>query len=126
MKIKRKKNKKNREKKRRPRGFKEKKQRKTKRRSTLSKKRTLIPFSYYICFHVSSSLFVLPTWFRKMLENFKDLFPKDIPRGLPPIKGIKYHIDFTLGATLPNKASYKSNLEESKEIQQVGKLVEKG
>ncbi|RDY05037.1 Retrovirus-related Pol polyprotein from transposon opus, partial [Mucuna pruriens] len=34
---------------------------------------------------------------REMLENFKDLFPKDIPRDLPLIKGIEHHIDFTLG-----------------------------
>ncbi|RDX83663.1 hypothetical protein CR513_35399, partial [Mucuna pruriens] len=60
-----------------------------------------------------------------MLGYFKDLFSKDIPKDLPSIKGIEHHIDFTLVATLPNRATYKANPKESKEIQQVGKLVEK-
>ncbi|RDY04108.1 hypothetical protein CR513_12229, partial [Mucuna pruriens] len=41
----------------------------------------------------------------EMLDNFKELFPKDISKGLPPIKGIEHHIDFTLGETLPNMVS---------------------
>ncbi|RDY13332.1 hypothetical protein CR513_01776, partial [Mucuna pruriens] len=41
---------------------------------------------------------------RKMLESFQDIFPKDIPRGLPPIKGIEYQIRFQLA-----KSSYIHN-----------------
>ncbi|RDX61900.1 hypothetical protein CR513_59822, partial [Mucuna pruriens] len=63
---------------------------------------------------------------RGMLEGFKKLFSKNIPYKLPPIRGIKHQIDFTLGATFPNRTSYRENLEESKEIHQVSKLVEKG
>ncbi|RDY00533.1 hypothetical protein CR513_16272, partial [Mucuna pruriens] len=78
-----------------------------------------------MCFHVSSPLSILPSVFKEMLECFfKDLFPKDIPRGLPPIKGIEHHINFTLGPTLPNKIAYRANLEESREIQQVGWIQE--
>ncbi|RDY01011.1 hypothetical protein CR513_15724, partial [Mucuna pruriens] len=78
-----------------------------------------------MCFHISSPLSILPTGFGEMLESFKDLVFEEIPKGLPPMKGIKHHIDFILGATLPNKAAYMTNPEESKEIQQVSKLVEK-
>ncbi|RDX98129.1 hypothetical protein CR513_18976, partial [Mucuna pruriens] len=47
--------------------------------------------------------------------------------GLPPLRGIKYYIDLSLRATLPNMASHKTNPEEGKQIQkQVGKLLEKG
>ncbi|RDX72593.1 hypothetical protein CR513_47897, partial [Mucuna pruriens] len=35
-----------------------------------------------------------------MLEEFKDIFPKKIPRGLPPIRGIEHQIDFVLGYVL--------------------------
>ncbi|RDX93706.1 hypothetical protein CR513_23998, partial [Mucuna pruriens] len=42
-----------------------------------------------------------------MLESFKALFPKDIPQGLPLIRGIEHHIDFKLGATFPNKDVYR-------------------
>ncbi|RDX95491.1 hypothetical protein CR513_21985, partial [Mucuna pruriens] len=92
----------------------------------LSPRKPLYLLPTYICFHISFPLIVLPTRFREMLESFKDLFPKDIPKGFPSIRGIEHHIDFTLGATLPNMATYKVNPEENKEIQQVGKLVEKG
>ncbi|RDX96931.1 Retrovirus-related Pol polyprotein from transposon 17.6, partial [Mucuna pruriens] len=45
-----------------------------------------------MCFHVSSML-DLPTSFKDMLEDFQDLFPKGIPLGLPPLKGIEHNID---------------------------------
>ncbi|RDX72982.1 hypothetical protein CR513_47464, partial [Mucuna pruriens] len=35
-----------------------------------------------------------------MLESFHDIFPKDIPRGWPPIRGTKHQTYFTMGATL--------------------------
>ena len=45
------------------------------------------------------------------------MFPTEIPPGLPPIQGIEHQIDLILGASLPNRAAYKANLEETKEIQ---------
>ncbi|RDY13367.1 hypothetical protein CR513_01727, partial [Mucuna pruriens] len=60
-----------------------------------------------------------------LLEEFKDVFPKEVRHGLPPLRGIEHHLDLTLGATLPNKAAYRTNPEEAKEIQhQVGKMRE--
>ena len=38
-----------------------------------------------------------------ILEEFKDMFPDELPPGLPPIRGIEHQIDFFLGATLPNR-----------------------
>ncbi|RDX93798.1 hypothetical protein CR513_23886, partial [Mucuna pruriens] len=55
--------------------------------------------------------------FQEMLESYQELFPKDIPRNLPPIRGIEHHIDFTLGSTFLNKVAYKANPKESKEFQ---------
>ncbi|RDY11050.1 Retrovirus-related Pol polyprotein from transposon opus, partial [Mucuna pruriens] len=52
----------------------------------------------------------------EMLGSFKEFFPKDILQGLPPIKGIEHHIDFTLGATLPNKAAYRPTLKKVKKF----------
>ena len=48
-----------------------------------------------------------------LLQEFKDVFPKEIPLGLPPSRGIKHQIDLLLGASLPNKPSYKSNPQET-------------
>ncbi|RDY10216.1 hypothetical protein CR513_05301, partial [Mucuna pruriens] len=53
---------------------------------------------------------------RKLLEEFQDAFLEDIPHGLPPLRGTEHHIHLTLGASLPNKLVYGTNLEEAKEI----------
>jgi hypothetical protein len=55
------------------------------------------------------------------------VFPDELPKGLPPIRGIEHQIDLVLGASLPNRPAYRCNPEEAKEIQrQVGELLEKG
>jgi hypothetical protein len=55
------------------------------------------------------------------------VFPNDVPSGLPPIRGIEHQIDFVPGATIPNRPTYKSNPEETKELQwQVEELMAKG
>ncbi|KAL5540700.1 hypothetical protein UlMin_045815 [Ulmus minor] len=57
--------------------------------------------------------------------DFEDVFPEEMPKGLPPIRGIEHQIDFIPGATIPNKPTYRSNPEETKELQkQVGELME--
>ena len=61
-----------------------------------------------------------------LLHEFEDVFPEEIPKGLPSIRGIEHQIDFVPGATIPNRPVYMSNPEETKELQkQVGKLMEK-
>ncbi|XP_027171685.1 uncharacterized protein LOC113771284 [Coffea eugenioides] len=60
------------------------------------------------------------------LQEFKDVFPEELPKGLPPIRGIEHQIDFVPGAILPNRPAYRANPEETKEIQrQVDSLLEK-
>ena len=55
------------------------------------------------------------------------MFPNDVPSGLPPIKRIENQIDFVLGVTIPNRSTYRSNPEETKELQrQVEELLTKG
>ncbi|RVW59154.1 hypothetical protein CK203_105254 [Vitis vinifera] len=36
------------------------------------------------------------------VEEYEDVFPNDVPSGLPPIRGIEHRIDFVPGATIPN------------------------
>ncbi|XP_072076494.1 uncharacterized protein [Arachis hypogaea] len=58
---------------------------------------------------------------------FADVFPTDVPRGLPPLRGIEHQIDFIPGASIPNRPAYRSNPEETKELQrQVEELLAKG
>ncbi|XP_052188792.1 uncharacterized protein LOC127799098 [Diospyros lotus] len=75
--------------------------------------------------HASHILLGRPWEFDR--REFEDVFPEDIPPGLPPIRGIEHQIDFIPGATIPNHPTYRSNPEETKELQrQVQELMEKG
>uniref|UniRef100_A0A2N9I0D3 Integrase catalytic domain-containing protein n=1 Tax=Fagus sylvatica TaxID=28930 RepID=A0A2N9I0D3_FAGSY len=50
-----------------------------------------------------------------------------MPNELPPIRGIEHQIDFVPGAAIPNRPTYRSNPEETKELQrQVEDLMSKG
>jgi hypothetical protein len=69
----------------------------------------------------------LPCAITNLLQEFKDVFPAEIPPRLPPLRGIEYQIDLILGASLPNRATYRTNTEEMKEIQrQVQELLDNG
>ncbi|RVW82157.1 putative mitochondrial protein [Vitis vinifera] len=60
-------------------------------------------------------------------KEYEDVFPNDVPGGLPPIRGIEHQIDFVPGATIPNRPAYRSNLDETQELQrQVHELLTKG
>ncbi|XP_071914045.1 uncharacterized protein [Coffea arabica] len=69
----------------------------------------------------------LPSAIANLLQEYQDVFPEDIPNGLPPLRGIEHQIDFIPGSSLPNKAPYRTNPEETKEQQrQVEDLLGKG
>ena len=52
-----------------------------------------------------------------LLEQFADVFPTELPKGLPPIRGIEHQIDLIPGAALPNRPAYRTSPEETKELQ---------
>ena len=52
-----------------------------------------------------------------LLQKYEDIFLAEMPPGLPPIRGIEHQIDLIPGATLPNRATYRTNPKETKEIQ---------
>lgn len=69
----------------------------------------------------------MPSCVEFLLQDLKDLFPKEVPSGLPPIRGIEHHIDLSPGAYFPNRPVYRSNPQQTQEIQkQVSELVSKG
>ncbi|WVZ52027.1 LOW QUALITY PROTEIN: hypothetical protein U9M48_003122 [Paspalum notatum var. saurae] len=69
----------------------------------------------------------LPPAVANLLQEFKDVFPAEIPPSLPPLRRIEHQIDLIPGATLPNRAAYRTNPEEAKEIQrQVQELLDHG
>ena len=69
----------------------------------------------------------MPPAVTNLLQDYEDIFPAEIPLGLPPMRGIEHQINLIPGATLPNRAAYRTNPEETKEIQrQVQDLLDHG
>jgi hypothetical protein len=58
----------------------------------------------------------IPSAVADLLQEYADVFSKDLPPGLPSLRGIEHQIDLILGAQLPNRASYRTNPDETKEI----------
>jgi len=62
-----------------------------------------------------------------LLQEFDDVFPDDTHSGLPPLRGIEHQIDFIPEASIANRPAYRSNPEETKELQrQVDELMGNG
>jgi hypothetical protein len=69
----------------------------------------------------------IPHVVANLLQEYADVFPKDLPLGLPPLRGIEHQIDLIPGAQLSNRALYHTNPDETKEIQcKVQTLLNKG
>ncbi|KAI4294771.1 hypothetical protein MLD38_040902 [Melastoma candidum] len=69
----------------------------------------------------------LPSVVVSLLQEFDDVFPKEMPAELPPIRGIEHQIDFIPGAPIPNRPAYRYSPQEAKELQkQVDELLSKG
>ena len=76
---------------------------------------------------VSNDMTPISLGVANVLQDFEDVFPDAVPAGLPPLRGIEHQIDLIPGASLPNRAPYRTNPEETKEIQrQVQELLDKG
>ena len=70
--------------------------------------------SYFANDDLSSNL---PVEIVQLLNRFQDVFPEELPQGLPPSRGIEHQIDFVPGAVIPNRPAYRSNPMETAELQ---------
>jgi len=90
------------------------------------KRALLLKQSFYLLLSRETSLItatiltfetLLPKKVQEILYEFGDIFPKEILPRLPPLRGIEHQIDLVRGASLPNRPSYRTNPQETKEIE---------
>jgi hypothetical protein len=62
-----------------------------------------------------------------LLKEFQDVFLDELPHGPPPLRDIEHRVDLIPGAPLPNHATYRTNPDETKEIErQIHDILQKG
>ena len=67
-----------------------------------------------------------PKEVKSVLQDFKDVFPEELPDHLPHMRDIQHAINFMPGATLPNLPHYRMSPTEHAELQrQVEELLRK-
>jgi hypothetical protein len=77
-------------------------------------------------FNTNNLDFAIPSVVVSLLQEFDNVFSKDISSGLPPLRGIEHQIDLVPGASIPNRPAYRSNPEEMKEIQRHVDIIQAG
>ena len=77
-----------------------------------------------ICFEAPGSV---RTDLHKILEEFSDLFPEQLPKGRPPKREVEFEIKTEEGAVPPNKPPYRLSPKEHEELQaQIEDLLAQG
>jgi hypothetical protein len=65
---------------------------------------------------IKTNIAYFPFEVQEMLHEFSDIVVDDLPNELQLKRSISHHIEFILGASLPNKVAYKVTPKENKEI----------
>ena len=52
----------------------------------------------------------------RTLSSFKDVFPEDLPPGLPPSREVDFRIELTPGSTPPSRPTFRLSTPELAEL----------
>src|SRR6185295_524528 len=64
---------------------------------------------------------------KNLLRRFQDVFPKDLPAGLPPQRAVDHRIELQPGQDPPFGPQYRLSFEDQEELkQQLVELLAKG
>ncbi|XP_074265876.1 uncharacterized protein LOC141588327 [Silene latifolia] len=58
----------------------------------------------------------VPAEVQPLIQKYKEIFPAELPSGLPPLRGIEHHIDLVPGSVLPNRPTYRCDPTTTKEL----------
>ncbi|XP_074305180.1 uncharacterized protein LOC141640192 [Silene latifolia] len=69
----------------------------------------------------------IPAEVKSLIQKYREVFPVELPSGLPPPRGIEHHIDLMPRSVLSNKPAYRCDPTATKELQhQIEELMAKG
>ncbi|XP_074314198.1 uncharacterized protein LOC141649405 [Silene latifolia] len=69
----------------------------------------------------------IPSEVMELIHNYQEVFPTELPSGLPPLRGIEHQIDLVPGVMLSNRPAYRSDPKTTQELQkQIEELMSKG
>ena len=85
------------------------------------------PEVFLLIGHEATESVEVPEEVKPILEEFRDVFPEELPTELPPLRDIQHQIDLMPGSILPHRPHYRMSPKEHEELRrQVEELLEQG
>ena len=57
-----------------------------------------------------------PKLVQEIIDEYQDVFPSDLPAGLPPLRDIQHQVDLVPMSNLPNRPHYRMSPKEHEEL----------